>query len=203
MQDITTPSIHPSIITARSLLLSILPSPLPYSIPSLPTNILPAHQQILLIAISNLSPSMISQHFTSLQLKQLPPAESKILLEYQSSPDADLRLVLLPIAILRARIVQAQHKGLQFDITRFITSTLSQAKIFGIPLDPDAWEMPENYWDEWEHWFPRGREYCDSFSKWRRRDGHVGCTVVEMILGLEPPNSRRNDAIGRPPGLTF
>lgn len=63
--------------------------------------------------------------------------------------------------------------------------------------------MPSAYWDEWGGWFPRGREYCESLSDWRRRDGHLGSTVVEMILGLEGPIARRGDGIGRPLGWLF
>lgn len=200
--NLTSLPTHPSLITARSLLLTLLSNPMTFPLPRFPP-LSPPHQHLILIALSHFSPPTISDHFQSQQLKSLPPNESKILLEYQSSPIADPRLVLFPIAILRAHIVSFFRKGLPFDITSFINSTFLHARIFGVPLDPDAWELPGEYWDEWGGWFPQGREYCHSLGRWRRRDGHVGSTLLEMILGFEKRGSRREDAVGRPPGWTF
>ena len=199
----TTHKTHPSIRMARSLLLSILPSPLPFPLPPLSKNLSPSQQQIILIAISHLSPPSISHHFRAQQIRLLPAADAKLILEYQSSPKSDPRLVLLPIAILRAHIIAALLRNPGFDLHSFISDTLSRARIFGVPLDPDAWEMSDSFWDEWEGWVPRGREYCRSLAEWRRRDGHVGSTVVELILGLERPVARRGDAVGRPRGWSF
>ena len=198
--DMTTHKTHPSIRMARSLLLSILPNPLTFPLPPLLSNLSPSQQQIILDAISHLSSPSISHHFGAQQLRLLPAADAKIILEYQSSANADPRLVLLPIAILRAHIIAIQSKHPEFDLHSFISDTLSSARIFGVPLDPDAWEMSDAFWDAWEGWVPGGREYCRSLAEWRRRDGHIGSTVVEIILGLERPAARRGDAVGRPRG---
>lgn len=190
---------HSSVLTARSLLLGLYPNPLPFPIPPLPA-LTPQHQQILLVALSNLSPPHVAEHFRSRQLRTLPATDAKIILEYQSSPFADPRLVLFPIAILRARVIAYLKKGMPIDVSDFISHTLRLARVFGDPLDPDAWEMPDPFWDTWEQWFPGGREYCGSLKSWRRREGHVGSTVEEMILGIEGENGRMKEEVGKPPG---
>lgn len=141
--------------------------------------------------------------FHQRQLKFIPAEDAKRLLQYQSDPNADTRLVLFPIAIMRAKAVQAIMDGRDMDVTAFINETLADARIFGATLDPDAWEMSVGYWDVWEGWIPRGKAYCHSLSKWRRRDGHTGSSVLEMILGLEGEHARRSDPVGKPPNWTF
>lgn len=36
-------------------------------------------------------------------------------------------------------------------------------------------------------------------SGWRRRHGHTGSNIVEILLGLEGEHSRMTELIGRPP----
>jgi hypothetical protein len=159
---------------------------------------------LLLLALTVLVPTADQAMFHQRQLKFIPAHDAKRLLQYQSDPaKADARLVLFPIAIMRAKIVQAVMEGRNPDVSRFVNDTLSQARIFGATLDPDAWEMPAEYWDRWETWIPRGKAYCHSLSKWRRRDGHRGSSVMEMILGLETKHARRTDPVGKPPNWTF
>lgn len=203
--DVNVPRIdlHPAILACRSLLLSLLPTPLPFRLPPLPP-LEPAHQKLLLLALTALVPQADQSMFHQRQLKFIPAEDAKRLLQYQSEPTtADARLILFPIAIMRAKIVQALQTGREPDITRFINDTLCHARIFGATLDPDAWEMPTEYWDVWESWIPRGKAYCHSLSKWRRRDGHRGASVLEMILGMEKDHSRRTDPVGKPPNWTF
>lgn len=207
VKGLSRPALHPSVHTARILLLSLCADP-PSTTPTLPR--LNSQQQIIILtALSNLSPPYICETFRARQLSSLCAIDAKLLLEYQSSFQSDLRLILFPIAILRARVIQAvQAYPAAFDVTAFISSTLASARIYGDPLDTDAWELPDRYWDEWEQWFPRGRAYCHSLSDWRRRDGHVGSTVVEMICGLEGDQGekerrRRVDPVGKPPGWIF
>ncbi|ORY30205.1 hypothetical protein BCR39DRAFT_529973 [Naematelia encephala] len=194
---------HPSVLVARQLLLFIYPSPLPFPLPPLPLDLAPNHQQIILTALSHLCPAHISQSFLAAQISSLPPSYAKILLTYQASPTADSRLNLFPIAILRACVISILDQGIPFDLSGFISHTLSAARIFGNPLDTDAWEMPGQFWDTWEAWFDKGRKFCDSLSAWRRRDGHTGSTVAEMILGLETEGARRTGKVGRPVGWSF
>lgn len=203
--DLNVPrmDIHPAILACRSLLLSILPSPLPYPLPRLPP-LEPAQQKLLLLALTALVPVGDQAMFHQRQLKFIPAGDAKRLLQYQSDPStADARLILFPIAIMRAKIVKALQQDKHPDITRFINDTISSARIYGATLDPDAWEMPGEYWEEWEEWIPRGRAYCHSLSKWRRRDGHMGSSFLEMILGTEKEHARRTDPVGRPPNWTF
>nr|XP_019046783.1 hypothetical protein I302_03386 [Kwoniella bestiolae CBS 10118]OCF25713.1 hypothetical protein I302_03386 [Kwoniella bestiolae CBS 10118] len=193
---------HASVYTARILLLSILPQPILLNYTPVLPDLFKEQQQIVLTALSSLSPPEVAEEFRSRQLKGLSNEDAKLLLEYQSSSQADLRLVLFPIAILRAATIRV-HKVNPgtFNLPRFISSTLREARIFGNPLDPDAWEMPDSFWDQWGHWFPPGRAYCASLSAWRRRDGHTGSTVIEMILGLKgEKDKRRIDWVGKPPG---
>ena len=135
------------------------------------------------------------------QLTYLPPAEVDRLMSYQSDPDADSRLVLFPIAILRARAVSLLSEGL--DVTRFINDILQHVHIFGPTLDTDAWELPAPFWDKYDQLVPGGRQYCGSLETWRRRDGHTGSSILELILGLESPLSRRDDPVGKPPGWSL
>ncbi|WVQ98361.1 hypothetical protein IAU59_005484 [Kwoniella sp. CBS 9459] len=204
-----SPTPHPSVYTARICLLSLLPQAIdPVSPPSLPP-LAESQQQIILTALSNLSPPHVAEQFRASQLRDLIPDDAKLLLEYQSSLHSDVRLVLFPIAILRAAVIRVSRSDPTFDLTTFISSTLREAIVFGDPLDPDAWEMPETFWDRWENYFPLGREYCSSIASWRRRDGHAGSSVVEMILGTESGHTvvrgekRRKDRVGKPPGWKF
>ncbi|KAL7423566.1 hypothetical protein Q5752_001146 [Cryptotrichosporon argae] len=87
-----------------------------------------------------------------------------------------------------------------FEINDFFESTFSLARVFGAPVDPDAWELPTAYWDKWGACFPGGREYCHSIAAHRRRDGHAGSTVVEMLMGREAPGARREGPVGKPKG---
>jgi hypothetical protein len=194
--------LHPAVLACRSLLLSLLPNPLPYPLPPLPP-LEPAHQKLLLLALTALVPQAEQSMFHQRQLKFIPAEDAKRLLQYQADPASDARLVLFPIAIMRAKAVQCLMAGRDMDVTAFVNDTLANARIFGATLDPDAWEMGNDYWDVWNSWIPRGREYCHSLSKWRRRDGHTGATVVEMILGMEGAHSRRTDPVGKPPNWTF
>ena len=200
--EVIPPSTHPSVLAARSLLLALLPSPLPLPLPPLPA-LEPTHQRLVLLALTNLVPKHTQQLFHKRQLRFLPAEDAKVLLQYQSDPSADPRLILFPIAILRAKIVRSQWENKTFDVTTFINDTLSSAKIYGQALDPDAWEMPDGYWDTWAKWFTRGREYCHSLCEWRRRDGHGGSSVMGMLLGLEKENGRRVDPVGKPPDWSF
>ncbi|WWC59801.1 uncharacterized protein I303_102363 [Kwoniella dejecticola CBS 10117] len=198
----TDPTPHPSVYTARILLRSVLPQPITLHDPPILPDLFKEQQQIILTALSNLYPPEVSDKFRFAQMKGLAPEDAKCLLEYQSSLSVDSRLVLFPIAILRAaviRIIKSKKEG--FYLTAFNNSALKEARVFGNPLDPDAWEMPDTFWDQWGGWFPLGREYCASISAWRRRDGHVGSGVVEMILGLKGESvRRREDWVGKPPG---
>lgn len=196
------PRVHPSVYTARQILLSLLPSPLPFPLPPLPP-LDPSLQRLLLVALTNLVPPQHQAMFHQRQLKYLPAQDAKVLLEYQAQPETDARLILLPVAILRAKIVKRLSDGLDFDISSFVNDTLSKARLFGSTLDPDAWEMPDDFWDDWEDYFAKGRSYCASLSKWRRKDGHSGSTVMEMILGVEGEMSRREEPLGKPPNWTF
>ncbi|WVF69477.1 hypothetical protein IAT40_004254 [Kwoniella sp. CBS 6097] len=201
---------HPSVYTARILLLSLLSQPIdPYNPPDLPL-LMGSQQQIILTALCNLSPPHVAEEFRAGQLRDLSPDDAKVLLEYQSSFNSDVRLVLFPIAILRAAVIRVSRSDPSFDLTAFVSSTLSEAVVYGDPLDPDAWEMPETFWDKWERYFPLGREYCASIADWRRRDGHTGSSVVEMIIGTENASlamggveKRRKDRVGKPPGWKF
>ncbi|WWC86585.1 uncharacterized protein L201_001462 [Kwoniella dendrophila CBS 6074] len=202
------PTPHPSVYTARILLLSILPQPISLDYPPVLPELFKEQQQILLTALSNLLSPEINEKFRAAQLEGLSAEDAKLLLQYQSSIQSDLRLVLFPVAILRAAVIrhiksdkEGRVEGERFNLNAFITSTLREARIFGNPLDPDAWEMPDQYWDKWERWFPLGREYCHSLSGWRTRDGHQGSGVIEMLLGLKGERRRRRqDWIGKPPG---
>ncbi|OCF71021.1 hypothetical protein I204_08257 [Kwoniella mangroviensis CBS 8886] len=193
---------HASVYTARILLLSILPQPVSLDNPPLLPDLSKEQQQIILTALSNLSPPEVADQFRSTQLKDLSAEDAKLLLEYQSSLHSDLRLVLFPIAILRAATIRIYKANPSTsNLTHFISTTLREARIFGNPLDPDAWEMPDTFWDQWGGWFPPGRAYCASLSAWRRRDGHTGSTVVEMILGLKGEKLKRREGwVGKPPG---
>ena len=198
------PDTHPATLASREVLHAILPAPLPIPLPQLPT--LDAWQQrLLLLALTALVPEKDQAMYHQRQLKFLPAEDAKRLLQYQADPTADPRLVLFPIAILRAKFVQALQDGElgEDDITHFVNDTLSSARIYGATLDPDAWELPPRYWDKWEKWVPRGRAYCHSLCGWRRRDGHGGSGVAEMVLGLEAGGSRRRDPVGKPPNWTF
>ena len=199
---LTSAPLHPSITTARIMLLSLFPAPLPFPLPPLP-ELTPAQQQVILVALCHLTPPHIAETLRARQLRSLPDSLAKLLLEYQSSDSSDLRLVLFPVTIIRVTIVGFLKQGLPFDFTRFVQDTLSTSRLFGVPLDPDAWEMSEEFWEQWEGWIKGGRQYCGSLNAWRRRDGHSGSTVVEMILGMEGDMSRRSDAVGKPPGWSF
>ncbi|OCF38264.1 hypothetical protein I317_07978 [Kwoniella heveanensis CBS 569] len=206
---VTFPTPHPAVYTARVLLHSLLPQPIdPYNPPDLPW-LSVSQQQIILTALSNLSPSHVAEDFRGWQLRGLSPDDAKVLLEYQSSLHSDVRVVLFPIAVLRAAVIRVVQSNPTFDLTTFISSTLTEARVYGDPLDPDAWEMPGTYWDKWEVYFPPGRAYCHSIAEWRRRDGHTGSSVVEMILGTENAylevgiEKRRKDRVGKPPGWKF
>lgn len=158
---------------------------------------------MILLALTALVPPGDQLLFYQRQLRFIPAEDAKRILQYQSDPHSDPRLILFPIAIMRAKAAQALMTGRPLDVTRFIDVILSHARIFGATLDPDAWELGDAYWDSWQGLVPRGRAYCRSLHAWRRRDGHVGSTVAEMILGVEPPNGRRKDPVGKPPNWSF
>jgi len=224
----THPAIHPSILAARNII-SSLPRHTTFPQPSLP-RLNPEQQHTLLTALANLYPPATQHFYLARQIKSLPPPYAKALLTYQTRPDPDPRLLMFPIAILRATIVahldQHHHpfdipSGPPFDLTfdlpfeppfdlpsnppfnltAFINATLSHARVFGNPLDPEGWEMPDQFWEEWGDWFPPGQKYCASLKEWRRRDGHGGSTVWEMIMGMEGEKGRRReDPVGWPEG---
>jgi hypothetical protein len=200
MSNLTHLIPQPSVFTARSGLLHHYPSPVPFPLPRLP-DLAPQHRQILLVALTRLSPPGVAEQFRTRQLRGLPSSDAKAILEYQSS-SADPLLVLFPVAILRARVISHLKRRLPRNLTHFITQTLRMVRVFGDPLDPDAWEMPDEYWDVWSCWFPRGREYCCSLRSWRRRHGHRGSQIVEMLMGAEGEGARMKE-VGKPPGWSL
>ncbi|KAK6903385.1 hypothetical protein I203_106888 [Kwoniella mangroviensis CBS 8507] len=163
---------HASVYTARILLLSILPQPVSLDNPPLLPDLSKEQQQIILTALSNLSPPEVADQFRSTQLKDLSAEDAKLLLEYQSSLHSDLRLVLFPIAILRAATIRIYKANPSTsNLTHFISTTLREARIFGNPLDPDAWKCQ----------IPSGTN--------------------GMILGLKGEKLKRREGwVGKPPG---
>lgn len=101
----------------------------------------------------------------------------------------------MPIAILQARILTFLEDGLPFNITAFISHVLADAKVFGDTADSDAWEMSSTFWDVWAGWFKAGRSYCVSLASWRRRYGHKGATMLEILLGKEGRGSRMKEEL--------
>lgn len=193
--------IHPSVYTARILLRALLANQtnIPISHCVLPP-LTPSQQMILLNAIYNLTTPALRDEINLVQARNLPNMLMKRILDYANLPDADLRVVLMPIAILRARVIGFLEEKLPFDITAFISHVLADGRIFGDTADPDAWEMSGLFWDVWGGWFKAGRAYCTSMSGWRRREGHTGANVIEILLGLEGSHSRMEGMIGKPEG---
>jgi type IV secretory pathway TrbD component len=75
------------------------------------------------------------------QLRFIPAEDAKRLLQYQADPASDARLVVVPIAIMRARAVQALMAGRDMDIMALVNHMLASAHIFVATLNPNAWEM--------------------------------------------------------------
>lgn len=198
---IAAPPLHPSIYTARILLRILLADQVdvPISHCILPP-LNPGQQNILLNAIYNLTIPTFRDQVNLAQSRNLPTAMIKAITDYPRRPEADLRIILLPIAILRARVVGFLEEGLPFDITAFISHVLADGRIFGDTADPDAWEMSETFWDVWGGWFKAGRGYCGSMKGQRRRYGHHGANIIEILLGLEGKHSRMHELIGKPEG---
>lgn len=158
----------------------------------------PVQQRILLCAISQLGDPGMRHEIARQQVDSLAPGLVKALLQYQLDPPHDLRLILMPVAILRARIITFGQEGRAFDLTRFITHVLADARVFGDVGDADGWEMSELFWDVWEGWFPVARKFCASLKGHRRRMGHKGSTPLEIIMGEEQPGARMKGRVGRP-----
>jgi hypothetical protein len=197
--DLTTPTLHPSIHTARILLRSLLADQthIPISHCILPP-LTPSQQHIILTAIYNLTTPWLRDVVNEAQFRLLPGEMTKAMLQYSHSSQADLRVVLMPIAILRGRIVGFLKEGLPFDVTAFISHVLADGRVFGDTADPDSWEMSSTFWDVWGGWFKAGRAFCSSMSRWRRRFGHQGANVIEILLGLEGEHSRMKVLVERP-----
>lgn len=199
--NISTPPLHPSVHTARVLLRAILADQahVPISQCLLPP-LTPSQQTIILNAIYNLTTPAFRDKVIEEQIQMMPAALTKVLLGYSHSSTADLRIVLMPIAILRARVVGFLKDRLPFDVTAFVSHVLADGRIFGDTADPAAWEMSDMFWDVWGGWFKAGRKQCSSLSAWRRRHGHTGSNVIEILLGQESEGSRMSCLIGQPEG---
>lgn len=195
---------HPCVHVARNMLRTIVAeSHLPpdeWTVKSLE----PLHQQVILSALSQLGDPALHNELVRHQVSSLPPGFVKVLLEYQLDPTHEIRLLLMPIAILRARIIQfITVEKLEFDLTTFITHVLADARVFGDVADANAWEMSETFWDVWEGWFPLARGFCGSLKAHRRRHGNLGSTPMEIVMGEEQPNARMTCLVGRPEGWTM
>lgn len=201
-QTITHAPTHPAILTARNLLRSLLADQAgtPISLCTLPA-LTKSHQTIILNALQHLSPKEFQNKIQIEQIKAIPETLLRQIMLYQLNPHADLRLILIPIVILKARIIQYQSEGLPFDLTAFVTHVIADARIFGDPSDPDAWEFSDTFWDVWSGWFRTGKAVCHSLAHWRRRYGNKGSSLIEIIMGLEEENARmKNELIGKPEG---
>lgn len=154
----------------------------------------------MLLALRNMSTPQEQEYYQSLQISNLAPEDSAVVLAHARSPGADPRITFFPSVLLRLRMIQA---GPSFDITSFVASVFQEAKIFGQTADFHAWEMPREFWMAWQDAMPGGAVYCGSLAEWRRRDGHVGASVQDVLMGCEPSRSRRTDQVGYPPGWRF
>ena len=161
----------------------------------------PVQQRILLSALSQLGNPNLRNEIARQQIDTLPPGFVKVLLQYQLDPTHDLRLMLMPIAILRARVIQFGKQGLDCDLTKFITHVLADARVFGDVGDADSWELSQPFWDVWEGWFPVARRFCSSLQAHRRRYGHPGSTPLEIIMGTEQAGARMAGRVGKPPAV--
>jgi len=207
-----------AISRAQSLLLSLYPNPLPIPLPPLTNQVLTSDQQIcLLLGLGGLSTPAMRASYRNEQIKHLPAPYRASLKAYELSPSADLRILLFPIAILRVACInllkyhttsnlplttiqQGNHQKKHLGLTRFVSDFLFRAKIYGDVEDDDSWDVDENFWDDWDDFFPRGRAYCKSIEGWRRRDGLKGSGIGEILLGLESGEKRRKGPTGKPPG---
>jgi hypothetical protein len=199
MTDDYRPFIHPTIHAARQLLSHLYQSA-QSPLPQLPSLTKPQVQHLLLLALRNMSTPQELDYHTSSQIANLPPQDAAVVLAHAESPTADPRLINFPSVLIRLRIIQA---GPQFDLTSFIASVFQSARIYGQTADFHAWEMPSEFWTAWATAIPGGKIYCASLTEWRRRDGHRGVSVQDLLMGYEEPRSRRTDSVGYPPGWRF
>lgn len=80
-----------------------------------------------------------------------------------------------------------------------LMSSFCSDSIYGNAWSHYSWELSESFWTRWQPVLPAGRKFCNHLRTWRRKDGHLGVTPFQIIMGTELVGARSKHGVDRPP----
>jgi len=99
-------------------------------------------------------------------------------LYYLSLPH-DRRIDLIPCFHLRSRMIQYQNN---FDLYELIELLITNSKCHGDPLDPDSWELPEEFFSKYEYLvFPHCRLKSALYQKYGQLPSNFSESYQSML----------------------
>ncbi|CAG8504243.1 24178_t:CDS:2 [Gigaspora margarita] len=99
-------------------------------------------------------------------------------LYYLSLPH-DRRIDLIPCFHLRSRMIQYQNN---FDLYDLIELLITNSKCHGDPLDPDSWELPEEFFSKYEYLvFPHCRLKSALYQKYGQLPSNFSESYQSML----------------------
>ncbi|CAG8546360.1 4_t:CDS:2 [Cetraspora pellucida] len=100
-------------------------------------------------------------------------------IQYLALPH-DRRIDLIPCLHLRSRMIQYQNN---YDLYDLIELLITKSKCHGDPLDPDSWELPEDFFTKYEYLvFPHCRLKSSLYQTYGRLPSDFANSYQSMLL---------------------